>query len=98
MSITADQFTDPLAYHGEGPVWHPCWQGLRFVDMLAGDIVSLDADGQQIERTHLGSVAAAFRPRRGGGTVAAVERGFSSSTPMAPSTTYRSCGTTWAFG
>jgi sugar lactone lactonase YvrE len=76
MSITADQFTDPLAYHGEGPVWHPCWPGLRFVDMLAGDIVCLDADGQQIERMHLGSVAAAFRPRRGGGTVAAVERGF----------------------
>ena len=24
-----------------GPVWYPGWGGLRFVDMLAGDILSL---------------------------------------------------------
>ena len=76
MSITADQFTAPLAYHGEGPIWHPSWPGLRFVDVLAGDLVSLNADSRQVDRLHLGTVAAAFRPRRGGGTVAAVERGF----------------------
>src|SRR5262245_21126905 len=76
VSIAAEQFSDPIAYHGEGPVWHSSWPGLRFVDMLAGDIVSLDAAGQQVDRMHLGTVAAAFRPRRGGGTVAAVERGF----------------------
>jgi pimeloyl-ACP methyl ester carboxylesterase len=31
-----EQVTDPVAYHGEGPVWSPRWGGLRWVDMLAG--------------------------------------------------------------
>jgi sugar lactone lactonase YvrE len=43
--------------------------------MLAGDVLSLAADGT-VRRTHVGTVAAALRPRRGGGAVIAVERGF----------------------
>jgi len=43
--------------------------------MLAGDVLSLAADGT-INRRHVGSVAAAIRPRRGGGAVIGVERGF----------------------
>src|SRR3954462_4357085 len=42
--------------------------------MLAGDVLSLGADGS-VGRRHVGSVAAALRPRRGGGAVIAVERG-----------------------
>lgn len=76
MSNEVEQFTRPLAHHGEGPVWTDGWGGLRFVDMLAGDIVSLDADGEPVDRLHLDAVAAAFRPRTGGGMVVAVERGF----------------------
>jgi sugar lactone lactonase YvrE len=77
LDVTAvERFSDALAYHGEGPVWAPGWDGLRFVDMLAGDIVSLDRDGALVERLHVGDVAAAFRPRAGGGMVIAVERGF----------------------
>ena len=76
MSTTVERFSEALAYHGEGPVWAAGWDGLRFVDMLAGDIVSLDAGGALRERLHVGSVAAAFRPRAGGGLVVAVERGF----------------------
>ena len=76
MSITVEQFTEPLAFHGEGPVWSPDWPGLRFVDMLAGDIVSVDTTGALLDRLHVGSVAAAFRPRRAGGLVVATERGF----------------------
>ncbi|HET6531447.1 MAG TPA: SMP-30/gluconolactonase/LRE family protein [Actinoplanes sp.] len=72
--------TDPVAYHGEGPVWHPGWGGLRFVDMLAGDVMSLRSDGS-VERRHVGSVAAAVRPRRGGGAVIGVERGFALEDP-----------------
>ena len=34
-----------MAYHGEGPVWSERWGGLRWVDMLAGDVLSLAADG-----------------------------------------------------
>ena len=73
--VRAEQVTDPVAYHGEGPVWSDRWGGLRWVDMLAGDVLSLAADGT-VGRRHVGDVAAALRPRRGGGAVIAVERGF----------------------
>jgi sugar lactone lactonase YvrE len=74
-NVRAEQVTDPVAYHGEGPVWSERWGGLRWVDMLAGDVLSLAADGA-IGRRHVGSVAAALRPRRRGGAVIGVERGF----------------------
>jgi sugar lactone lactonase YvrE len=70
----AEPVTDPCAHHGEGPVWWPGWGGLRWVDMLAGDVLALDPDG--VRRIPIGKVAAAIRPRRGGGMVAALERGF----------------------
>jgi sugar lactone lactonase YvrE len=70
----AEPITDPLAEHGEGPVWWAGWGGLRWVDMLKGDVLELAGDG--VRRTHVGSVAAAIRPRRGGGMVVGVERGF----------------------
>jgi sugar lactone lactonase YvrE len=73
--MRAEQVTDPLAYHGEGPVWSRRWGGLHWVDMLAGDILSLGSDGQVIRR-HVAAVAAAIRPRRQGGTVIGIERGF----------------------
>ena len=37
VSTAVERFSEPLAFHGEGPVWGEA--GLRFVDMLAGDIV-----------------------------------------------------------
>jgi sugar lactone lactonase YvrE len=43
--------------------------------MLAGDVLSLAADGS-VERRHVATIAAALRPRRGGGAVLAIERGF----------------------
>jgi sugar lactone lactonase YvrE len=73
--VRAEQVTGPVAYHGEGPVWSERWGGLRWVDMLAGDILSLVADGT-INWRHVGSVAAALRPRQQGGAVIGVERGF----------------------
>ena len=76
MSTVVEQFSQPLAFHGEGPVWDASWAELRFVDILAGDVVALDRGGALRERLHVGTVAAAFRPRRGGGMVVAVERGF----------------------
>lgn len=71
----AEQVTDPVAYHGEGPVWSERWGGLRWLDMLAGDVLTLRADGD-VERRHVGSVVAAVRPRQSGGAVLALERGF----------------------
>ncbi|GAA1389767.1 SMP-30/gluconolactonase/LRE family protein [Pseudonocardia kongjuensis] len=72
--LVAEQVTGPVAEHGEGPVWHPSFAGVRWVDMLAGDILELA--GGRVGRTRVGSVAAAFRPRRDGGLVLADERGF----------------------
>lgn len=74
--MDAEQVTPPHAHHGEGPVWHESWGGLRFVDMLAGDILTVDVSSGDVERLHVGEVAAAFRPRAAGGMIVAIERGF----------------------
>ena len=84
--MRAHQVTDPLVFHGEGPVWYPGWGGLRFVDMLAGDVMTLQPDGT-LARRHVGTVAAAVRPRRGGGAVIGVERGFALEEPDGTITT-----------
>lgn len=73
--MQAQQCTDPIAYHAEGPVWSASWGGLAWVDMLAGDILGLTADGEMTRR-NVGTIAAAIRPRRAGGAVIGVERGF----------------------
>lgn len=70
-----EQITPPLAGHGEGPVWFGRWPGLRWVDMLVGDVLTLDAAGE-VHRRHVGSVAAVLRPRESGGAVLALESGF----------------------
>jgi sugar lactone lactonase YvrE len=72
--IRAEQVTTPVAEHGEGPVWWPDGH-LRFVDLLAGDLLDLRANGQ-VDRTHVATVAAAVRPRADGGAVVAAERGL----------------------
>jgi sugar lactone lactonase YvrE len=73
--LKADQLTDPVCYHGEGPVWSETWGGLRWVDMLAGDVLTLGPGGS-IDRRHVDRIAAMVRPRRAGGAVIAIERGF----------------------
>jgi sugar lactone lactonase YvrE len=78
--VKAEQITDSVAYHGEGPVWSDRWGGLRWVDMLAGDVLALAEDGS-IGRRHVGEVAAALRPRVGGGAVIGIERGFALEDP-----------------
>jgi sugar lactone lactonase YvrE len=78
--MKVDQVTGPVAFHGEGPVWSSRWGGLRWLDMLAGDILTLHADGN-VERRHVGSVAAVVRPRRRGGAVIGVARGFALEEP-----------------
>lgn len=78
--MKAEQLTPPVAYHGEGPVWSERWGGLRWVDMLAGDVLSLAPDGS-VGRRHVSSVVAALRPRTGGGAVLGIERGFALEDP-----------------
>ncbi|TDQ00720.1 SMP-30/gluconolactonase/LRE family protein [Labedaea rhizosphaerae] len=71
----AQQITDVLTHHGEGCGWHPGEQAVKFVDMLAGDVLTLRPDGGA-DRLHVGAVAAAWRARVSGGMVVATERGF----------------------
>src|SRR4051794_5619960 len=73
--MRAERITDSVAYHGEGPVWSDRWGGLRWVDMFAGDVLFLAENGTA-ERSHVGDIAAAIRPRVAGGAVIGVERGF----------------------
>jgi len=73
--LRAEQVTDAVAYHGEGPCWSPTWGGLRWVDLLAGDLLTLRDDGS-VDRLHVGDVAAFVRPRTRGGYVVGLERGI----------------------
>jgi sugar lactone lactonase YvrE len=73
--MRAEQLTDPITFHGEGPVYSTGWGGLRLVDLFAGDVLTLADDGS-VTRRHVDPIAAALRPRLGGGAVIAGERGF----------------------
>ena len=76
MKINVEQVTDRLAGHGEGPAWDAATGRLHWVDMLAGDMLSLAPGDGSVTRTPVSSVVCAIRPRRDGGLVIAVERGF----------------------
>ncbi len=72
-----ETFTEPIAHHGEGPVWDVRSGALHWVDMLAGDVLHVDPGTGNVVRAHVGTVAAALRPRRDHpGWVVATERGF----------------------
>ena len=73
--MKAEPLTDVVTYHGEGPIWDSVAGVLRCVDMLNGDILTLPPDGA-IGRQHVDTIAAAIRPRAGGGLVVGVEHGF----------------------
>ena len=75
--MKAEQLTDVVTYHGEGPIWDSVAGVLRWVDMLSGDILTLGASAPAaIDREHVGTVAAAMRARSAGGLVIGVEHGF----------------------
>lgn len=74
--MKAERITDSVAYHGEGPVWSPDWGGLKWVDMLAGDVLSLLPSGEVTRWSSGNPVVAAIRPRTVGGMVLGVEQGF----------------------
>lgn len=74
--IQADVFAERVAYHAEGPLWWPGGR-LTMADGYAGDLVELDpATGGELGRTRLGAYLGPVRPRRAGGLVAGVSRGF----------------------
>lgn len=74
--MRAERITDSVAYHGEGPVWSKSWGGLKWVDMLAGDVLTLLSSGDVTRWSSGDPVVAAIRPRTEGGMVLGIERGF----------------------
>lgn len=82
--MKAEQFTDPVAFHAEGPVWWPddgssVAGTLRYVDLTAGRVLTASADGAVTAAEVEGPVAAFLRPRRDGGAVVATEHGIAVS-------------------
>jgi sugar lactone lactonase YvrE len=75
VSAQAERFTIPCTFHGEGPFWDAPNHRLLLVDMLAGSLVEVDADGGTGRQT-VSTVAAALRARRAGGYVLATENRF----------------------
>ena len=57
-------------------MWSLSWNGLRWVDLLAGDVLHLDPLTGDVGRWHVSKVAAALRPRAAGGAVIATEHDF----------------------
>ena len=76
MTVAVEAVPGSQCYHGEGPCWWPGWGGLRWVDMLAGDVMSLDERTGTVTRDHVGGVAAVIRPRGGAGAVIALRDRF----------------------
>ena len=75
--MRAEQVTDPVTWHGEGPFWDDVGQRMLVVDMLAGAVVDVTSPGAP-ERFDVGSrVAAVVRGRVCGGFIVATEHGFS---------------------
>ena len=75
VPVRAEQVTDRCSFHGEGPFWDERTAQLRFVDMLAGDIVTLEPT-DTVSRRHIDDVAAVIRARQGGGYLVAAENDF----------------------
>ena len=90
--MRAERFTDVVVGHGEGPVWWP-GEGLRITDAYRGRVVSLAADGTVAGSVTVGSFVGAFRPRVGGGLVAAALRSF---VLVDPDGTTRDLGELWS--
>lgn len=70
-----------------------------WVDLLRGDVMSVDPAGGEVARTSTGAVSACVVPRTGGGLALATERGFTlldpdGSTEVLPDVCSHSC----AFG
>lgn len=81
--MDAEQVTERITEHGEGPIWDSDRGRLLIVDIMRGEVLDLRdpttgrVESDDIARYHVGKVAAALRPRSAGGFVVATEHGFS---------------------
>ncbi|GAB3924085.1 calcium-binding protein [Microlunatus endophyticus] len=72
--VAAEQFSPPVAGLGEGAFWNDRTSRFMMVDLLRGDILTLDENGEA-SRTHVDTIASVLRRRTAGGFVVGVERG-----------------------
>jgi sugar lactone lactonase YvrE len=70
----AEQFSAAIADLGEGAYWDDRIRQFRMVDLLRGDVLTLDDSGAET-RTHVSKIASVLRPRTGGGYLVGVENG-----------------------
>jgi sugar lactone lactonase YvrE len=74
--VRAEQITEPLALHGEGPCWLARSGELAWVDMLAGRVLATSPAQKTTRVIDIPStVATIVRPRAAGGLVVATETG-----------------------
>ena len=74
--VQAEQITEALAVHGEGPCWLARSGELAWVDMLAGRVLATSLATATTQVVDIpGPVAAIVRPRAVGGVVVATETG-----------------------
>jgi sugar lactone lactonase YvrE len=74
--VKADQISDVVTYHGEGPYWDARRGELLLVDMMEGDVLVRHDDGSFDRHPVHPRLAAVIRGRSSGGYVIGVERGF----------------------
>lgn len=74
LEIAAQQWSAPVAAHGEGPTYDPVTDRLVMLDMLRGDIVELNAEGIETARWHHDVVTTLIRRRVDKSLVIAGER------------------------
>jgi sugar lactone lactonase YvrE len=75
-AVRAEQITEPLAVHGEGPCWLARTGELAWVDMFAGRVLATSLASGTTQVIDIPSpVAAIVRPRASGGLVVATETG-----------------------
>lgn len=76
MTATAEQVTDPVSHHGEGPFWDASTSRILFMDVLVGDIIAVDSTGGLTRYEVPSPVATVVRRRRAGGFVIATGDGL----------------------
>lgn len=74
--MKAEQISDVVTFHGEGPYWDPRRNELLLVDMTEGDVLVRHDDGGFSRHNVHPRLAGVIRGRSSGGYVIGVERGF----------------------
>ncbi|ORA68899.1 gluconolaconase [Mycolicibacterium elephantis] len=73
---SAEPLTAQVTYHGEGPFWDPISGRLHCLNVLAGEVITMDPSGAVSRLKVPSRVASVIRRRATGGFVIATEHGL----------------------